>query len=467
MKKLPFSGEFSPNQVDLFWLLDTICSTQDRKVIREGIRKRYFDASASGHYSGAELELQQLKRAGNVIIGLQSYGIVASDKKALSLTPLGQSMVSDRPLALEKLAQHILVDLHGMAVLTAVQTISDRGDKPTKESIARELELAGFEMPRATTKHLGLLLWLRAAGIVDGDQNIDRRRLAALLKSDEAGVSAVSNLDKEERKFLRALAQVSVGTTDKVSVTDVRNLAERLYNLKWPADRIQTKLQPLQEQGWIRLEKGTQGRGAKGGFVSGTARLESEFIKALLEGEAALLSSEMRDGLKLPLEKVLEQVHSADTHVKGKGLELLALQLSRFLGLNPRKWRLRSSKTGGAEVDLIVESAHFTFARWQIQCKNATVVRLDDLAKEIGLAALLKSNVIAMVTTGKFGGVLRQHADTIMDQTNLQVVLIDGVALRKIRDAQTPAWELLAQIVSQSERAVTLKAKQIDVEVED
>jgi site-specific DNA-methyltransferase (cytosine-N4-specific) len=381
---------------------------------------------------------------------------------------LAQAIVgAERSVALEEFARHILVHLHGIEVLNAVQTIFDRGGRPTKETLAKELEFAGFEMPRATTKHQGLLLWLRAAGITDSAQNIDHKRLATLLKSDEASISEIAELDNQERKFLRALAQVTAGSGERASVTDVRNLAERLYRLQWPADRIQTKLQPLQERGWIRLERGTRGRGAKGGFVTGTERLESEFIRSLLEKEAALLSPDLRAGLKLSFREVIDQVHSSDKHTKGKGLELLALQLSRFLGLDPRKWRLRSSRTGGAEVDLVVESAQFTFSRWQIQCKNAAVVHLEDLAKEIGIASLIKSNVIAMVTTGNFGNVLRQHADAIMDHTNLQVVLIDGSALKRIRDAQTPALEVLMQIAQQSERAVTLKSKQIDVDIED
>ena len=40
----------------------------------------------------------------------------------------------------------------------------------------------------------------------------------------------------------------------------------------------------------------------------------------------------------------------------------------------------------------------------QVQCKNTARVSLEDVAKEVGLIALIKSNVIVIVTTGAIGG---------------------------------------------------------------
>jgi len=56
-------------------------------------------------------------------------------------------------------------------------------------------------------------------------------------------------------------------------------------------------------------------------------------------------------------------------------------------------------------VDLIFESARLVFSRWQIQCKNykksGAAVRVDDVAKEVGLTHTLKSNAIIVVTAKK------------------------------------------------------------------
>jgi hypothetical protein len=74
------------------------------------------------------------------------------------------------------------------------------------------------------------------------------------------------------------------------------------------------------------------------------------------------------------------------------------------------------------------------FSRWQIQCKNTSQVHLDDVAKEVGLANFLKSNVIVIVTTGKIGSTARYFARKTMQETNLSIVMIDGADIQKIRD---------------------------------
>ena len=94
--------------------------------------------------------------------------------------------------------------------------------------------------------------------------------------------------------------------------------------------------------------------------------------------------------------------------------------------------RLRGSMTGGAEVDLIFESARLVFSRWQVQCKNTARVSLDDVAKEVGLTHLLHSNVVVMVSTGRIGGEARRYANKIMAESNLCIVMIDGDDLDRI-----------------------------------
>jgi site-specific DNA-methyltransferase (cytosine-N4-specific) len=66
------------------------------------------------------------------------------------------------------------------------------------------------------------------------------------------------------------------------------------------------------------------------------------------------------------------------------------------------------------------------FSRWQVQCKNTANVSLDDVAKEVGLTHMLKSNVIVVVGTGEIGPVARKYANKIMTDSNLCVVLLNG-----------------------------------------
>ncbi len=83
-----------------------------------------------------------------------------------------------------------------------------------------------------------------------------------------------------------------------------------------------------------------------------------------------------------------------------------------------------------------MEGVRLLFSRWQVQCKNTPddAVPLEDVAKEIGLSIRLKSNVILMVTTGRFSRDARQYAEEMMQMTSLNVVLLDGRDLAELKD---------------------------------
>src|SRR5207237_407432 len=96
-KRLPFGGEFSPGQVDLAWLLEAADRADgSRTQLVEIIRAEYFAESCT-QYEEARRIVEQSKRAGNVVIGMKSYGILGDDNR---LSPLGQRLLpesSDRP----------------------------------------------------------------------------------------------------------------------------------------------------------------------------------------------------------------------------------------------------------------------------------------------------------------------------------------------------------------------------------
>ena len=98
----------------------------------------------------------------------------------------------------------------------------------------------------------------------------------------------------------------------------------------------------------------------------------------------------------------------------------------RFIDLSYVGTRLRGEATGGAEVDPIFEGARLVFSRWQIQCKNTGRVSLDDVAKEVGLTHVLKSNAVVMVSTGRISEDARRYANRIMADSNLCIVMVDG-----------------------------------------
>jgi site-specific DNA-methyltransferase (cytosine-N4-specific) len=126
----------------------------------------------------------------------------------------------------------------------------------------------------------------------------------------------------------------------------------------------------------------------------------------------------------------------------------------RLLDMTYVATRLRAQATGGAEVDLIFQSARLVFSRWQVQCKNTARVSLDDVAKEVGLTHFLKSNVIVIVCTGDIGAEARRYANKILTDSNLCIVMIDGNDLTSIR--ANPA-HIVDVFNREAQHAMTLK----------
>jgi hypothetical protein len=124
--------------------------------------------------------------------------------------------------------------------------------------------------------------------------------------------------------------------------------------------------------------------------------------------------------------------------------------------------RERSASTGGAEVDVIAEGTQLQFARWLIQCKNTKRVHVAALAKEIGLATLLRAHMVVLVTTGVFSSTVEKHAHLVSTTTPLQVVLVPGSVLDDY--AREGGRALLSFFRTTAQRTLDLKRPQIAIE---
>ena len=141
--------------------------------------------------------------------------------------------------------------------------------------------------------------------------------------------------------------------------------------------------------------------------------------------------------LRQPLGSILSDLDNSDRHVAGLALEALAFKLMRLFDLDYIATRLRPAQTGGTEVDLVFQSTRLVLTRWQIQCKNAARMLIDDVAREVGLTHLLKSNAVIVVTTGMVDAEARRYANKVMADSSLAIVLIDGADLKAIADSPT------------------------------
>lgn len=269
-------------------------------------------------------------------------------------------------------------------------------------------------------------MWLEKAGVFDKRWRVNEARFIELAGITPEELEVLAQLTIEQKAFIKAL--VNQGKQTAYFSNDVEKLASVTYGVKFNEKMLpKTVLYPLRDAGYITLERGTKspGRGAKPFVVYPTEKLKQDIIIPILTQLEQQVHSDLRPLLRKPLADILIELDDKNTHIRGLALEALAFKLMRIIDLNYIATRLRGSMTGGAEVDLIFESSRLIFSRWQIQCKNTSSVRLDDVAKEVGLTHLLKSNVIVMVSTGEIGAVARSYANKVMADSNLVIVMID------------------------------------------
>ena len=454
---LPFGSEFSPSQIDLPGLLKIAQVNEGNIPAIEAEIKDTFFAEHGGN-DPAKAEKNQRTLAMNCRLGLQGYGILDSDG---NLTTVGTDLIAkkDSEDALYKaLGRNILLNLNGMRVIQCAQEMMAAGESVTLETMEDALRQRGMSVAKISRHLSSMRLWLEKAGVVASRSwQIDVFRLKEILGTDPQDFAALADLSPQQRAFLRALS--NTGTQADQAADGVRDLAESVYGVSLPRKSFAGQiLKPLEDAGWIRVVKTTTGRGAKSALVAPSDRVQTEIIDPLLEQLSGSIDAKLLDLLRKPLADILKELDSTNTYTAGLALEALAFRLMRLLDMTYLDTRLRAEETGGAEVDLIFESARLVFSRWQIQCKNykksGASVRVDDVAKEVGLTHMLKSNVIVVVTTGSIGAEARKYSNHIMRQSNLAIVLLDGQDLKAINDEPTRIIDVFRR---EAEHAMRLK----------
>ena len=305
-------------------------------------------------------------------------------------------------------------------------------------------------------------LWLEKAGVFANGWRVDEAAYQSVLGLSLDESEHLTQLSPEQKAYIKTL--VNMGGIGPYASNEVAKLANETYGV-WFNEKSLPKdvLYPLEKAGYITLERGTRvpGRGAKPSVVTPTEKLAKEIVEPLLKQFESQVASDLWSLLRKPLAEILTEMESPDKHLRGLALEALAFKLMRLVDLIYVATRLRASATGGAEVDVIFESDRLVFSRWQVQCKNTSRVSLDDVAKEVGLSHMLKSNVIVVVSTGEIGTQARAYATKVMRDSNLCIVLIDRSDVAKV--ASNPAG-IVDILHREARHAMTIK--KLDLEGE-
>ncbi len=424
---LPFGSEFSPSQIQLPTVLEFAHDHGgDWRAFEATVKAKYFGSNRTSDYNRGKL-------ANNTKLGMIAYGIIERDAK---LTDFGHKLYESRNNLVklhEELAKHILLNLHGMTLVQCVQDIVAAGEDVDLIKLREWLEERGIHFPRGGKHPSMMRLWLEKAGVFTSGWRVSESRLKDLIGTATEEFDALASLRPAQKIFLKTLGNIA-GPGPYPS-NEVEKLATGTYGLKFNEKNLPKQvLYPLEEAGYITLTRGTKsvGRGAKPFLVSPTRKLAKEIIGPLLDQLEKQTESDLRKLLRKSMADVLAELVVKDKHKRGLALEALAFKLMRLLDMSYVATRLRGTATGGAEVDLVFESGRLVFSRWQVQCKNTAHVSLDDVAKEVGLTHLLKSNVIVIAGTGDIGPAARKYANKVMTDSNLCLVLLDGKDIKSI-----------------------------------
>jgi hypothetical protein len=453
---LPFGSEFSPSQIELPWLLETANESKgDWQLFENAVYEKYFKNETTE-------ESNSRKLANNTKLGMAAYGIIKNTKDT-RFTDFGNELYAlkdDDEKLYKHLAKHILLNLHGLTMIETIKDMQASGATVSLVTLREWLEERGINFPRGGKHPSMMRLWLEKAKVFDSGWRANQAKIDEILGVAEEDIEALANLNAEQRAYLRTLA--NIGDTKPRQSNEIEKLATATYGTRFDEKNLPKKvLYPLQEAGFIQLQRETSGRGAKPFLVTPTEKLVREVFEPILEQAEQWADKDLRQLLRKPLDEILGELGSKNTYEKGLALEALAFKLMRLLDMSYVRTRLRGAATGGAEVDLIFESSRLVFSRWQVQCKNVSGgVSLEDVAKEVGLTHMLKSNVIVIVSTGQIGGEARKYANLIMKESNLCIVMVDRDDIEQIK-ANAPA--IIDVFNREARRTMELKALPEDV----
>lgn len=459
--KLPNMNEFSPGTLgsnSIKWLLSILQAVDSSK------EEMIEVISEIPKINNTKSIKQRKNRANNVLIGMSQCGLVEKERERITgkLTALATNILncySDKD-ASDLFTLHLLQDCHGLEIFDVISIIRGRNDVLTLQSIREELRSRGFVVTENEGNISKIRQWLEASGVVDSNWNVKDDVLYALIGATYGTTGKWSGLPRAQRIFALKLKLLQEVNTSWIPVRQIKELCELEFGRSiFPEGYLRKKvIEPLTDDGWIEAQGTGSGRGGDSGSVKALPQLMDIKIPLPIYTVSSV-PIDLRDKLDMPLDVVFNELKATDTYVKGIALELLSLRIARDIGLFPVCFRERSNKTQGAEVDIIANGVHLHYSRWLIQCKNTKNVHVSDIAKEVGMAVVLKAHVIAIVTTGKIGSTVRQYADGLASASTLQAVLIDGDLLREYKNKGAAA--IIDYLSNSAYRVLKLKDSQV------
>ena len=425
---IPVGTQFSPNLIDLKTFVEAVVAHSGDKpamaaaVWKAPVRKRAIENAPTRRRESLPLEAA-------VQYGLLDAGYQAT-RLAHELAVLSSSEIHDA------FARHIILNLGGLRVIEGAQQMAADGLKVTGDSLAGYLTDQGFPVTVHNTAINSMRMWLAEAGVFPkGRSNrawqVDTQAKERLVGMGDETISALVGLTTEQRAFVEALSRIE--PEGWYPAADVRDLAEMIVGSRLDrANLPKTFLDPLRSARLIDYEsRGTAG--GKTSLLRTTTDFDGMVLRPFLENAVQQLDAPLTAYYRRRPEDIKADLIAKDNHVKGQALEALAIWVMRLLGLRFVAWRKRAAdETANAEVDVLLAGMVGNIpTRWQVQCKNtpSRPVRLDDVAKEVGISLVTKANIILIFANASVTEPARSYAQEVMRHTALTIMILDRADL--------------------------------------
>ena len=452
---LPFGDAFSPGSLqdeDRNCVLPFVLETfKEHERDCEG----FDQAMADQFYSDSS---DPLTTAKNVRLGMKNYELITED---CQFTAIGQELYElreDKENLYDRFAEHILLNLDGVKVMDIIRDLQMAGEQTTTSNIYRELDRQyDIYVHEGSTHWNQMRGWLAEADLINTRTHhikVDWEKLDRLVGVDRESRLRISGLSEAQQAFLKTLA--AINPDEPIPNNEVRDLAEDAHDVY--IDHKSTTsdiLDPLQDAGFIEYESTVDVTG-KASVVSLTDKFDAEVLDPVMENIVER-SGVPRSVLRQSFSEIREQMGSDLAPVKGQALEALAIKIGLLLDLNFVGWQVRGTETGGAEVDVVMDWAGVGFTRWQIQCKNTQKrLRTKHVAKEVGLARMLQSNIILMISRSDVVPDAQQYAKKIIRDENLTILFLTGEDLDDLEENPSKLTEAIKKQTQEVHRLKSL-----------
>lgn len=423
--QIPVGTQFSPELINLSaYAKMVVRHSGDFKALQESVilppvRIRSYENPPT-------LRMKRLPLEAGVQYGLLTGKIYEATDLAKELATLQE------PKIYEVFARHILLNLNGLRVVEAAEEMALDRRTITGDTLAQYLTDQGFRVTVHNTAINTLRMWLAKAGLFpsggkkDGAWTPDIAVKEKLLGLSDDTIASLASFTAEQISFVRALCRLE--PQGWILASDVRDLAETTFGVRFGRTSLPLEiLEPLQEANLIQYKtSGT--KGGKASLVRITEKFQIEVIKPFLDVTLASLDSVLTAYYRTRPEDIFNEMRSTDIYRKGHALEAFTIYVMRLLGLRFLGWRRRAQETGYSEVDVLLAGLSGGMpATWQVQCKNtpSTKVRLEDVAKEVGLLPITRATHILIVANAQFTDDARKFAFQIMLNSSVTIFLLD------------------------------------------